>query len=290
MSKVKDEIAKVAERDCCNIALLSALIHSAGSISFSHDGMGVELKSENASTLILVRDLIKKVYSFDAEIKKDEIVIKGAFVPEMLFDLGILTYYGQNIGAMAGINQFVIINECCVKSYLKGLFLGSGSMSTVKKYHLEMTFSTLEMAKDVLSLLSRYDINAHYTLRKDKHVVYLKSNEAISDFLALIGANKAVLELNNTAALRYVNMYTNRRINCDLANTDKVVAASMKQIEAINGVLKSLDGVLLETALLRLENPDVGYEGLAALMGVSKGCIKYRLNKIIELYEKKNSK
>lgn len=285
MAKVKDEIAVIEKNDCCNTALLSALVHSAGSISFSRDGMGVVIKSETPSVLRLAASLVKRLYSLNGEEGKGELSIKGSVVPEMLFDLGILTYYGENVGAMAGINEFVIINDCCVKSYLKGLFLGSGSMSTVRKYHLEMSFSNSEMAGDVVDLLHRYDITAHYSKRKERHIVYIKSAEAISDFLALIGASKAVLELNNTAALRYVNTCTNRRINCDLANADKVVEASMKQIDAINKVIGLLSGVLYDTARVRLNNPDVGYEGLAELLGVSKSCVKYRLKKITELAE-----
>lgn len=285
MAKVKDEIAVVEKNDCCNTALLSALVHSAGSISFSRDGMGVVIKSETPSVLRLAASLVKKLYSLDAAVDRGELNIKGDVVPEMLFDLGILTYYGEEVGAMAGINEFVIINDCCVKSYLKGLFLGSGSLSTASKYHLEMSFSNSEMSGDVIGLLRRFDITAHYAKRKERHIVYIKSVDAISDFLALIGASKAVLELNNTAALRYVNTCTNRRINCDLANADKVVAASMKQIDAINKVINSLSGVLYDTARVRLSNPDVGYEGLAELLSVSKSCVKYRLKKIIELAE-----
>lgn len=283
-AEAKDEIAVLSESVCCNTALLSALIHSAGAISFSSEGVGVYLTSENAKTIELAASLVELLYGGKCNPAKNELEIRGSFVLEMLFDLGILTYYGDQIGAMAGINGFVVSNECCVKSYLKGLFLGCGSVSVSKKYHLEMAFSTMEMADDVCALANGFGITARYTFRKDKHVVYIKSSEAISDFLALIGANKAVLELNNTAAIRYVNMYTNRRINCDMANTDKVVETSLKQIEAIEKIMGLLtDDKLIVTAKARIDNPDASYEVLAELLGVSKGCIKYRLNKLVSL-------
>lgn len=287
-AEAKDEIAEVQLSDCCNTALLSALIHSAGSISFMSEGVGVYIVSEHEGTVLLAAKLIELLYGHKAVAEKDRLELRGSYVYEMLLDLGILTYDGRQVGAFAGINGFVVAKPCCIKSYLKGLFLGCGSASVTKKYHLEMNFSTKEMADDVCALLADYDISAHYTLRKDRHIVYIKSNEGISDFFALIGANKAVLELNNTAALRYVNMYTNRRINCDLANADKVVEASMRQIEAIKKVRKSLsDEKLSEVADARLNNPDFSYEGLAELLHVSKGCIKYRLNKILALAEEK---
>ena len=266
-AKAKAEVALLQESECCNTALLSALIHSAGSISFSREGVGVYLTSESEGIIELAYQLVNELYGEKGKKGKSELEFRGDFVLEMLFDLGILTYYGDEIGAMAGINGFVVTNECCAKSYLKGLFLGCGSVSVNKKYHLEMAFSTGEMADDVCALLSSFDITARYTFRKDKHVVYIKSSEAISDFLALIGANKAVLELNNTAALRYVNMYTNRRINCDMANADKVVETSMKQIEAIEKIIDTItDAKLLATAKARIENPDSSYEGLAEIL------------------------
>ncbi len=282
--KAKDEIAIVQEKECCNTALLSALIHSAGSISFSSEGVGVYISSESQSVVALADELIRQLYDEKGKLTKTDYEVRGEFVLNMLFDLGILTYYGEEIGAMAGINGFVVADECCAKNYLKGLFLGSGSVSVSKKYHLEMTFSTSDMADDVCALIGNFDIIARSTSRKDKYVVYIKSSEAISDFLALIGANKAVLELNNMAALRMVNMYTNRRINCDLANADKVVETSLRQVTAIKKILPSLkDEKLLATAKARIENPDASYEGLAELIGVSKGCIKYRLNKLLEM-------
>lgn len=283
-AEAKDEIAFPSEDDCCNIALLSALIHSAGSISFSHEGVGVYVTGENKSAVLLTAQLVKLLYGGDCAPQKRELGIKGEFVLEMLFDLGILTYYGETIGAMAGINGFVVKSECCAKSYLKGLFLGCGSVSVSKKYHLEMSLSTEVFASDICALMEAFGIVAKYTVRKDKHVVYIKSSEAISDFLALIGANKAVLSLNSTAVMRAVNMDTNRRINCDMANADKVIEASMKQIEAIKKVFDSLsDPKLVATARARMENPELSYEGLAEILKVSKGCVKYRLGRLMAL-------
>ncbi len=285
-AKAKEEIAIIQESECCNTALLSALIHSAGSISFSSEGLGVYLTSECQSVVRLASELVERLYGEKGTLTKTDFNVRGSFVPDMLFDLGILTYYGEEIGAMAGINGFVVNNECCIKSYLKGLFLGCGSVSLFKKYHLEMPFSTGDMADDVCALIGGFDIVARETKRKDKHVVYIKSSESISDFLALIGANKAVLELNNTAALRMVNMYTNRRINCDMANADKVVETSIKQVAAIKKIYSSLtDEKLIATARARIDNPDSSYEGLAEILNVSKGCVKYRLNKLIQLAE-----
>ncbi len=283
-AKVKEEVAAIESNDSRNTALLSALIRSAGSISFSSEGVGVYLSSESECVLKLVALLVKKLYGGKCKKGKNELGIRGDFTLEMLFDLGILTYYGDTIGAFAGINGFVVTDPACAKAYLKGLFLGCGSVSVSKKYHFEMTFSTKEMATDAIGLLDTFGIAAKYTLRKERHVLYIKSSDYISDFFALIGAGKAVLELAKMATLRSVSMRTNRRINCDMANTDKIVDAFLRQKQAIEKVFDSLtDEKLILAAKTRLENPDASYEGLAAIMGVSKGCVKYRLGKIVAL-------
>lgn len=289
-AKVKDEIAVLPAKECCRVAMLSAIVHSAGSISFNSDGVGVIISSEHEGVIKLAASLIAAVYSEDVTADRDKLEVRGNFVFGMLLDLGILTYEGEKVGAYAGINGFVTANRCCVRSYLKGLFLGCGSISVTKKYHLEMSFSTLDMANDVCGMIGEYEINVHIVRRKERYVVYIKSVDAISDFLALIGASKTVLDLANTAALRLVNSETNRRINCDLANADKVVETSIRQIEAIKKIIDFVsDERLLSAAKARIEHPDFSYEGLADLLGVSKGCIKYRLGKLIELADKKEN-
>lgn len=290
-AKIKEEIAILPAKECCRLAMLSALVHSAGSILFSHGGVGIVLSSEHEGTLALASKLVSSVYHEDFAPKGDKLEVRGDFVFNMLLDLGILTYEGDQVGAYSGINGFLVPNRCCIKSYLKGLFLGCGSVSVTKKYHLEMSFSTLDMANDVCALIGDYDITVRLVERKERYVVYIKSFEAMSDFFALIGASKAVLELNNTAALRLVNSDTNRRINCDLANADKSVETSMRQIEAINRIKNAIsDEKLLSIAEARLAHPDYSYESLAELLNVSKGCIKYRLGKLMQLASDKEDK
>ena len=56
----------------------------------------------------------------------------------------------------------------------------------------------------------------------------------ICDALALVGANKAVLNLQNEAAIRELRNNVNRQNNCLNANLNKTVNASVKQLNAIN--------------------------------------------------------
>lgn len=267
--------------DCCCTAMLSALVHTAGALSFGREGIGAEIISETPCVVSVAALLTKRLYGAECEFSHNQLSLKGGYVLEMLFDLGILTYEGEGVGAYPGISGFVVAEDCCLRSYLRGVFLGCGSLSIGKKYHLEMSFSTLVMAQDVIALLGSFDITAKVLARHEKHVVYIKGSESICDFLALIGASKAVLAISELVANRIASSQANRCTNCDLANADKTVATSMKQIECIKKVADYVTDPKLTTVMnVRLNMPESSYEELASELGVSKSTIKYRLKKL----------
>ena len=279
--QAKTEIAVMPSLDCCCTAMLSAIVHTSGALSFGSEGMGTEIISETPCVVSVAALLVKRLYGADCEFSNKQLSLKGGYVLEMLFDLGILTYEGEGVGAYPGISGFVVAEDCCVRNYLKGVFLGCGSVSIGKKYHLEMSFSTLAMAEDVIALLASFEINAKFLVRNEKHVVYIKESEAICDFLALIGASKAVLAISELVASRIASSQANRCINCDMANADKTVATSMKQIDCIKKIYDSVtDPKLTAVMNVRLKMPEASYEELALELGVSKSTVKYRLGKL----------
>ncbi len=182
--------------------------------------------------------------------------------------------------------------------YVRGLFLGCGSISVPAVenadkqrsggYHLEFSFTGNDAASDLCGILGEYDIYANVTLRAEKFVVYVKGGESVSDCLALIGAEKTVLKLNETMAVLAVKGDVTRRNNCDLANMNRAIDASVGIINAIDAIdrkvgLKTLDKKLYEAAIARRENPDSSIGSLAALLGISKSGLKHRLDKIAEI-------
>ena len=86
----------------------------------------------------------------------------------------------------------------------------------------------------------------------------------------------------------------NRLVNCETANLNKTINASVEQIEAIRklqklGKFNSLDDKLKEIAILRIENPDMPLSNLGKLLKnpVGKSGVNYRLQKIIEISKEK---
>ena len=125
---------------------------------------------------------------------------------------------------------------------------------------------------------------------KNKYSIYLKDGEEISKFLALIGANRAVMQFEDIRIQREMRGKVNRLVNCETANLNKTINASIEQIAAIRklqetGKFNKLNDNLKEIALLRLENPDISLVDLGKLLKepLGKSGVNYRLKKIIEI-------
>lgn len=177
------------------------------------------------------------------------------------------------------------------KSLIRGVFLGAGSINNPEnKYHLEIVLPNKENQEFILAILKDFDFNFKKLKRKDKFSIYIKEGEEISKFLALIGANKAVLKFEDIRVQKEMKGKVNRLVNCKTANLNKTINASVEQIEAIRKLQKlkkfnKLDDNLKEIALLRIENPDIPLSELGKKLKnpVGKSGVNYRLKKIIEI-------
>ena len=179
----------------------------------------------------------------------------------------------------------------CLKAIIKGLFLGSGSINNPEnKYHLEIVLNQEENLEDSIKILEKLGIRSKKMTTKNKYSIYIKEGEEISKFLALIGANKAVMRFEEIRVQKEMKGKVNRLVNCETANLNKTLNASIEQIAAIKklqktGEFNKLNANLKEIAKLRLENPDMSLVELGKLLKkpVGKSGVNYRLKKIIEL-------
>lgn len=183
--------------------------------------------------------------------------------------------------------------RCCKKSYLKGAFLSAGSMSDPEKtYHLEIISHHRSLAKEVNDLITYFNLNAKVIKRKGYFVVYLKEGENIVDFLNIIGAHGALLELENVRILKEMRNNVNRIVNCETANLQKTVDASIRQVENIKYIRDNLgfDNLpenLVQIAELRLEYSDASLKELGEMLSptLGKSGVNHRLRKLDEIAE-----
>lgn len=179
------------------------------------------------------------------------------------------------------------------KIILKLAFLLKGSINDpYRGYNLEINLQQKEEALLIGKIMEDFYINPKLNLRNDLYCVYIKDSDKISDFLAIIGANKSLFDLENVRAMKSIRNDINRQTNFDKANIDRTVKAAFRQIDAINklkdkNILENLSEDLQEISELRLTYPYISLEELGKIMtpALSKAKVNYRLQKLIKLAE-----
>lgn len=185
-------------------------------------------------------------------------------------------------------SQEVLKNDCCKSAFLRGLFLSCGTVvNPEKKYHFEFKISNKKSAELIHKFLNESGFPMKRTERKGNEILYLKESEPIEELLTYSGAVRCVLELMNIKIEKELRNKVNRVINCETANIQKTVAASMKQVEEIKLIIQSgkmdeLSEDLKQTAKARLENPEMSLTELCELMPIkiSRSGLNHRLKKL----------
>lgn len=182
-----------------------------------------------------------------------------------------------------------IENENYKRAIIRGAFLGAGSINNPNKtYHLEINLSTKNNMQFLYDIIKQFNINCKKL--ENKNSIYLKEGEEISLIIALIGANSSVLKFEDIRVQKEMSGKVNRIVNCQTANLNKTLNASVEQIDAIRKLQQSskfnkLDDNLKEIALLRLEYPDMSLLELGQKLKVplGKSGVNYRLKRIIKI-------
>ena len=191
------------------------------------------------------------------------------------------------------IMQLQLDNEELQRDIVRGTFLGAGSVTDPnKQYHLEIFFKEKNNAEYICNICKSYDINLKLFENNHTYILYIKEGEEISKFLALIGANKGVMNFEDVRITKEIKNNVNRLVNCETANLNKIVNASVNQINDIKLIqnlnkFEELPDYLKEIAVVRLKNPDMSLKDLGALLNtpIGKSGVNHRLQKIHEIAE-----
>ncbi len=189
------------------------------------------------------------------------------------------------------INFGMLEEECCRSAFLRGVFFAGGSITDpAKRYHLELTTSHMQVSRELDVLLRECGYPPKSVSRNGSFVTYFKQSDQIEDFLTLIGAPVAAMNVMTAKMEKDLRNSVNRRLNCDSANLDKAVGAAQEQLEAIRkleaaGLLEKQPEKLRQTASLRAANPELTLSELAEEFDppVTKSCLNHRLRKLVEL-------
>lgn len=301
-SHAKDELVLSARLSGENEkrALLCAVTHAAGSLTLGRGGVGVQYITENSNVAKLTARLAAELYDVTSSISISEkerlnavnnvVKLEGAGARTLLQDAGCLPKDDEEL-QMGHIPPELIADEGCARSFIRGVFLGAGSVSDPSKgYHLEIVCRYEQFAMELCDIIQELGVKAKYSQRKSSFMVYIKEGEMVSDFLTLIGAMNSTLEFAEARVVRSVNNELNRRQNFEDANMNKAAAAAAQQlidIEVIrvNQGLESLPPKLREAAEIRINNPEATLSEVAELAGISKSGLNHRLAKIAAIAE-----
>jgi DNA-binding protein WhiA len=230
--------------------------------------------------------------TMDKMSKRDKLVLQcpAENAAEIAKALGLVKKTGE---LRDGIASTMIDTEEKTISYIRGAFLGGGSCTVPTEngksgYHLEFVFSSKKIAREFCELLADFELLAKLTERKESSIVYIKSKELISDFLAIIGAENCLRKFSNLVEKRDKANNDNRARNCIAGNADKAAIAAVKQVVAIEKLKNSsgfteLSSELKALAKARLQNPTMSLQELADKLGISKSCLNHRMRKLMEL-------
>lgn len=302
-SETKKELTTLDLKDCCGKAELSALIRMNGSLSFSNRKLIVDIQTENAAIARRIYTLIKKNYQVPVELlvrkkmrlKKNNVYIVrlAEKAKEILEDLRIL---GEGFIFIHDISQDLVKKKCCRRSYLRGAFLAGGSVNNpeTSSYHLEVASLYKEHNDSLCELMNTFDLNSKTLERKKGYITYLKEAEKITEFLNIIGAHNALMHFEDIRIVRDMRNSVNRLVNCETANLNKTIGASIRQVENIRYIEKTaglqiLPDKLREIAELRVQYQDVTLKELGDMVSggsISKSGINHRLRKIDEIADK----
>ena len=162
-----------------------------------------------------------------------------------------------------------------------------------REYHLEFTLGTEEKAEKICRLMNESGMNIKKSRRREKHILYTKDSEGISDILTYIGAMLSSMEIMNAKIYKGVRNNVNRAVNCESANIEKTVAASRKQLEDIEYIaqcnsLGILSDELRQIADIRMENIELSLTEIGKLSKpeISRSGVYRRLKKISGIADK----
>ena len=305
-AETKNELSRLEpEKKCCQLAEIAGFLRVSGSIRLAGGGrFKIVTATDNPAVARHYKRLIKEYFNVetaleigDAQGPKKGHIYMLTIDPDMhseqiLRETGILLVREGNNFISDGIYSTLIRSKCCKKSYLRGVFMGSGTMNDPSRgYHLELVCATQTLAADLRKMINSFvDLNAKIVKRKDKYIVYMKSSDNICDTLSIMGAHSQRLLFEEVVLNKGIVNATVRLTNCDNANTDRTLDASSRQIACIRKIekLRGLDFLppkLRQAAQLRLEYPEASLIQLGEMMDppMKKSGINNRFRKIEEI-------
>lgn len=265
-AEIKEELSRIsnlADKICVKAEFIGYLLSNNANIVKNK----IKYTTENEHNINRFNKLLTNLnidYKIELQGKTYIITLKKQEFENLIYEENIVKIKEEKIN--------IKNNDKIYKSIVRGAFLGSGLLNNPNnKYHLEILFSCVENLVYIENVLKEFEIQSKKLKRKNSYSLYIKEAEEISKLLALMGANRAVLKFEEIRVVRQTRSDINRIINCETANLNKTINASVGQINAIKYIkskrkFEELPDNLKEIANLRLKNPDTPLKELGSML------------------------
>ena len=301
----KNELVKIK-----NVSTSAALCELMGCVAFGgrlrreKGVLSLTIVTENPKTARRIYQLIKDTVGVTSKVKISKtsngkafytVAIENDEAISLMMALDFIKKPSDvNYLSSFRINTEYIDKSARQKAFLRGVFLATGTvMSPEKKYHMEFATPSYGLHNDLYVVMKDMGLSPRVVVRSSNMVIYFKNSEEIADILTLMGAYKVLMDFHNTKILKEIRNNVNRTMNCEAANLQKMVDASMEQVNAINKIIESgrfetLPDNLKEIARLRLEYRDHSLKELGEMLDppLGKSGVNHRLRKLQEIAEK----
>ena len=303
-SEIKDEVAKIKVEDYKIIlSELAGITPMCGILNFKNNKISMEYITENAPVARRIFTFLRRSFGFDVEVKN----VRSTQLKKNVF----IIYISQDESCRLLLDELKYIKGASVfiinyaptdliktsnekKAYIRGAFMGSGSITDPKKgYHLEFVSENESNAYFLRDTINEFGLKSKVIMRKEKYIIYIKDSEQISDFLSLIGAYNSVLNYENVRVIKEMRNNVNRIVNCETANLNKTVKSSYDQVEDIKLIereigIGDLGEDLKAIAKIRLENRSMSLNDIANSLEpkLSKSTVNYRFKKLRRIANK----
>jgi cell division protein WhiA len=287
------------ERRCDRLAEISALFHTAGTVHLL-GRRRLSFHLDVAESAVARRAFaVLRALRVDSEIRtyrrhaferstRTQLLVEGTpHAIDVLTEAGVLDRAGLPLDRPPGR---VVARPCCRSAYLRGAFLGAGSLSGPRSPHLEVRTPLHAGAAFIRSVASAADVRMRVIDRDSHSAAYAKSWEAIEAYLSVAGAADTVLALEERALVAGLRADANRLANADHANLVRQSRSARLQLEAARRLvadrtLETLAPTLQDAAMLRLRNPSLSLRELAerAEPPLSKATMAGRLSRLVAL-------
>ena len=299
-SEIKKELITIQENECCLKAELAAIIRMNGVISTVEPNVTLDIQTESAAIARRIFTLLKTIFEGSIELlvrKKMKLRKNNVYIVRIRKEVERLLALLQIEHEQDGFEQSdlgeSLQENCCKRAYLRGAFIARGSINNpeTSSYHLEIFNLDQDHNHILFQLLNTFHLRARELQRRNGYIVYIKEAEKIAEFLGVVGAHNALFKFEDVRIVRDMRNSVNRIVNCETANLNKTISASVRQVESIKFIqdqagLDILSDRLKEIAITRLEYPEVTLKELGELLPsgkLSKSGVNHRLKKIEQI-------